>query len=474
MSYECLKNLQPQPFFHWFGKISEIPRPSYKEQKLICFLEEFAAERNLRSETDKAGNVYMVAPATAGYESQPSILLQAHMDVVSVKDEEKDFNFETDPLPLYADGDKLTADGTILGADNGVGLATMLAIANDKTIPHPELELLFTAAEEVGLVGIRNFDMTKIRSRRMLNMDSGYSHEVCVTSAGKISSEIKKEFSLVSVAEGAVCLTVSVAGVTGGHAGTVAKLGRACAPSVLAALLKDIPLQLVHFKAQGPAVFRKCTATICVPASKESAIKTHLKNTFEELKAKYSATDPDMTLQIAAGEKAMQALSVDDSVKVIDTLYAHRTQGRCPDKEGRITASNVIIGAELENGKFTFRSLVRSMNDENMQSIFDELQSTMPIPMTEIDRYSGWPERKDSKFRALFNSVHREKFGTDLTIERVLGGMEVGPILGAIPDMDAVGYAPSSFGAHSTGEYLKISDVPAYWEVLLEVLARKE
>ena len=158
----------------------------------------------------------------------------------------------------------------------------------------------------------------------------------------------------------------------------------------------------------------------------------------------------------------------------MQSLYAHRTQGRCPDAEGRITASSVIMEAKCKDGHFDFTSLIRALNDKDSQAIFDELAETMPIKMQETDRYSGWPERTNSPFRRLFNNYHKDFYEEDLAISRALGGLEVGPILGAIADMDAVGYAPSSFGAHTTSEYLAISEAAPYWKVLKAVLAHKE
>lgn len=474
MSNDCLKNLEPKAFFQWFCKISQIPRPSRKEHKFIAFLEDYARKRKFPVWTDEIGNVFMTIPATAGYEAQPSILFQAHVDIVPNKDEDKIFDFETEALQLFVDGDKLTADGTILGADNGVGIATMLAIGDSSDIPHPELEFLFTVSEEVGLVGIRHFDLSKIRSRRMLNMDCGSSHDVCVCSAGKISSEIRKEFPLIPIENGMTGLTVFVSGINGGHAAAVAKQGRACAPSILAALLMDLPVQLFLFKALGDTVYRKATADFAVAADKIEEVEAELNVRFEKLKESFFNTDPHMTMEVRPCPELPHVLNLQDSADIIKSLYAHRTQGRCPDEEGRITASSVIMEASFENGTFKFTSLIRALDDNDAQEIFEELQKNMPISMTEIDRYSGWPEKSDSQFKDLFNKYHKQLFGNDLTVSRALGGLEVGPILGGIPEMDAVGYAPSSFGAHTTSEYLQISEAPAFWEVLKAVLAHKK
>ena len=305
-------------------------------------------------------------------------------------------------------------------------------------------------------------------------MDCGESHMVCVCSAGKISSEIEKNFEEVAAAEDNVSLRVFVSGITGGHAATVAKQGRGCAPSFLAAMLKDIPLQLSYFEALGDTVFTKAAAVISIPACEANSAKAHLEQVFAQLKEKYQATDPNAQLTVEEVAPVKTALSLQDSSDILGTLYAHRTQGRCPDSEGRITASSVMMRARYLNGTFVFTSLIRALEDANAQAIFDELAGTMPIQMTETDRYSGWPERTGSKFRKLFNQYHKEFYGEDLAISRALGGLEVGPILGGVPEMDALGFAPTSFGAHTPKEHLIIAEAPVFWKVLKAVLAHKD
>ena len=188
----ALENLKPKGFFKWFEEITQIPRGSGHEEKLSAFLINFALERGLSYIKDGLGNILIRVPATAGYEKEPSILLQGHMDMVWAKDRTATIDLKKDPLELCVSGNCLKAKGTTLGADDGAAIATMLAIADDDNIAHPQLEFLCTVQEELGLIGIRNADLSPIKSRRMINLDSGSSHEICVSSVGaKLVSFVK-------------------------------------------------------------------------------------------------------------------------------------------------------------------------------------------------------------------------------------------------------------------------------------------
>ena len=191
---DSLKGLKPEGFFRWFEEICRIPHVMRHEEQFSLFLENFAKDRGLSCVRDAMGNVFITVPATEGYENEPSILIQGHMDMVGAQDETSTIDLLTDPLELCLEGNKLKAKGTTLGADDGVAIASMLAIADDPSIPHPELEFLCTVQEEAGLVGIQNFDMNLIRSKRMINIDAGGTHTMCVSAAGGRIVNFEKQY----------------------------------------------------------------------------------------------------------------------------------------------------------------------------------------------------------------------------------------------------------------------------------------
>ncbi|MBQ7566432.1 MAG: M20/M25/M40 family metallo-hydrolase [Oscillospiraceae bacterium] len=463
---QVTKKLQPQAFFYWFEAISRIPHGSGKEQKLAAWLAEFADARSIPCETDEAGNVFMTLPASRGYENEPPILLQAHMDMVWKKDDGVRFHFEKDAIRLRIEGDHLTADGTTLGADNAVGMATMLALADDPAIPHPPLELLFTVEEETGLHGARKFDKSRIRARRMLNMDCGYTDVLCVSSAGKISGAIDRTFA-VSPCSGATELAV-----TGGfsvHLAHIAKAEHACVNNIVGALLRDMACRLVSLTAPTHNSLAAVTAVVC------GADRAELRRRMTQMQEKYRATNPELALTLSDAPDG-DALSEQDTQLIAAALCTVRGGNYSPTPD-RITTSGALRGLKLEGGVFHATVMARSLSDPDAERVFAAWRRELReygFELRETDRYPAWPERDISPLRGKFERAHKRLLGTDVTYSRAMGGTDAGVIVGAIPDMDTVGYAPSSYGAHTTAEHLEISQVQPFWDVLLAVLAEKE
>lgn len=468
-----VRDLEPKPFFRWFEAVAAIPHGSGKEGKLAEMVCRFAEKRGLAYEKDEKGNVLVTVPPTPGYENEPGVLLQAHMDMVWVKNPGVDFDFETQPIRLVIDGDTLRADGTTLGADNAVGLATMLGLADErKKIPHPMLELLFTVEEEVGLRGIRAFDTSKLRTRRMLNMDSGYSHIICVCSAGKISGGMEREFA-VSPAEGRF-LRIALTGGFDGHYEVIIRQGRACCEEAMGEILEGLSCRLVSLEE--PHDNCHCELTAVIAAEDAEAVRRTAAERLEDYRRRH-AQDGDLRMEIT-DSPAAPALSREDTESVVTALRTIRpaTYGYLKTDPTETATSGAIRSIRLSEGHLSLTCLARSFYDEEVEALFACWQrelSERGFDLREEDRYPGFPERQDSPFRALFEDAHRRIVGSDVTYERVQGGIEVGVVVKAIPEMDAVGYAPSSHGAHSTKERLDIGEVMPFWQVLLDVLSRR-
>ena len=496
--YECLKGLEPAEFFYWFGEISVLPRETKNEKAIVDFLINFAEERNIPYSVDDIGNVFMTIPATPGYEDQPAILFQAHTDLVAEKDPDVEFDFAKDPINLAVDGDKLYAVGTTLGADNGVGVATMLALADPESgnkIPHPPLELLFTVQEENGLIGIRNFDCSKIKARRMLNMDCGYTDEFCVSSAGKIGGEIIKKFEPETLDESWKTIEIKLFGGMGGHSGIMINRSRACAVNNMGELICTLMLgspswnepektrvRLVSLASDKKPIQKECEAVIAVPAAEYDKAIRLLEHHFRKIKAIYKNYDPDIQMTVSeCGDKNITAaLNEKDTADIAKLLVILRTGQYRADGNlfsTIITSGSVMNTSLTSTGDFVMVFNTRSCNDADQELLFNKyifLAEMLGMELKVTDSYSGWPEDPDSVFCKKFINSYKELFGKDVAIERVHGGIETGHIVGQIPDMDAAGYAPTATQAHTTRENLEISQVMPYWQVLKKVLADKE
>ena len=468
MVYDCLKTLEPAGFFRWFGRIAAIPHGSRKEEKLTAFLEDFARTRGLACRKDGVGNLLMTVPATPGYEQAPAVLFQAHMDMIWQTEPGFSCDFETQPLDLYVEGDRLRARGTTLGADNAVGMATMLALADDGTIPHPALELLFTVCEEAGMVGIRAVDPSWIHARRMINMDCGDSHVLCVSSAGKNDLTVQKAFS--TELPQAPAWEVRLQGGLGGHPGLSANLGRCCCAHAMGQLLCGLEeFRLCALEGTG-AIMAGATALLCAEDPREA-----LEARFRLLKQVYAQTDPELMLTVTpAGPQ--KALSTQASAQVAKCLaWLPSGQIRCDGNDPKsIVTSGTVTGLTLREGQFTLHYRLRSTMaaDSDLQlEVFAQQLETLDLAIASVDSYAGWTERRESPFRDLFQAHHRRLFGRELELERCPGGIETGILLQKLPDMDAIGLAPTARGAHTPQEHLLISQVMPYWQLLLAVLA---
>ena len=477
MKKRLLSGYEPEGFFHWFEEISQIPRPSFQEEQITAFLVRFAEERNLYCKADPGGNVLIKLPATPGYEEKPAILLQGHMDMVCVKDEGVEFDFSKEPIRMRIEGNLLRACGTTLGADNATGVATMMALADDRSLCHPPMELLFTVREEVGMQGIREFDMSNIQARRMVNLDSGYSHVLCVSGAGCAKCAIDEKLDTVS-GEGLSALSLEISGGLGGHSGIRIHLGRACAGNVagelLHALVQTMPVYLQTITT-GTAIMSYAKVTFAVEAGREAEASDLILTTWETVKKRYETTDCGVACTVVREGAADAVIPADASRRVIDLLYLFHTGAHKHDGHDTaiVVASGNIAACSLNGGELRYRYNIRSTDDtvrELLVGRYGETARLLGFDLYLLDRYPGWPVRQDSEMKRRFMAAHRELFGEEITVEHMHAGVEVGVVMGAIPDMDAVGISVTATNAHTTAEDLHLDQVKPFWDLLTKVL----
>ena len=475
-----LEQYKPKAFFHWFQKICQIPHPSFHEEKLCDFLVKFAQERGFPYVRDEMNNLLIRVPATEGYEAVPPYLLQSHMDMVAVAEEGVEFDFLREPIRLQVVGNELRAVGTTLGADDGGGIAAMLSFADDPSFRHPELELLFTVQEETGMNGIRQFDFSQIKSRRMVNFDSGRAHNFCVSSAGATSLRVRQQLEM-EPAEGAA-LRVVIRDGLGGHAGLDIHKNRACAVNAMGELLhtlsKQVPVRLAMLKSGGKAIFSRCDAAFVVPAEKKAEARRILERHVSVLKKRYALTDPDLLCEIEPLETCAAALSEEDSRRVIGLLFLLPTGIRKSDAEDprMILGSGSVMEATLTDGALSYEYAVRAVeNDVRDQytEMCTELLRLLSFDWKIGKSYGGWPMRHDSEIVKRFDRTHEEVFGYPAGHQFVHGGIEVGYIVTAIPDMDAIAINLPMANAHTTKELIYIDQVQDFWTLFQTVLAQK-
>lgn len=478
MAY-LLEAFAPQRVLRHFEDICCIPHNSGNESALGDHILALAARRKLSARRDSAGNILVRVPASQDCEINAPLLLQGHLDMVCVQEEGRNWDPHSDPVKLVLDGHILRADGTSLSADNAVGLCNMMALMEADDLPHPPLELLFTTREEVGLEGIRQFDMTQLRARRMLNMDMGDPDCMVIGSAGSGKFALEKRCKMTA-AEG-VSLTVAISGLRGGHSGLLAGKNHASAlwllGRILSAIADEMPVRLVSLQTVGAGVSipQGASMTLCVLDG--TAAYARLNRIAEDLKAVLTE-EPSLSFTVAEGVDVEMAASADDTRALADllVLLPYDVTRRATEHPEWVLCSSLLLQAAFAADQFTGYFALRANRDAFRMEILQQTQALCRMTGTTLrpldDWIPAWPEQMNSPLQQLCHTVYRDCFHAPLCVEVEHGTVEVSIIAQAIPDMDIVGIAPKSRGAHTTGEHLYLDTMEPFWIFLTALLEK--
>lgn len=486
-----IKDLQPQNVWNNFYGMTRQPRPSKHEEKIRAWLLDWAAERNIEAFSDETGNVIMRKPATPGMENRKGVIMQGHMDMVPQKNADVSHNFETDPIETHVEGDWLKANGTTLGADNGLGVALALSVLESNDIKHGPLELLVTYDEETGMTGANALKPGVLNGDILLNLDSETEGELYVGCAGGLDVSIKGSYNALPEPEGWLCYSLSVKGFQGGHSGMDIILCRAnankMAARILYALLTQTGVKLIDLEGGTlrNAIPRECFASVYVhPDSVEDA-KRVVETVFAQIKAEYAATDPDCNCQFepykcAEGEvcEPQDCLYVEHetALRFIQTILA------CPDgvermsdqMPGLVETSNNMAMVRLLHGEFFIGNLLRSSVDSAKELLALRVRSVAELAGCSVEftgGYSGWAPNASSTILRVMKEEYAKMFGKEPKVMAIHAGLECGILSGAYPNWDMVSFGPTLLSPHSPDERCYIPSVQKVWDYLKAVLA---
>ncbi|MBC8457001.1 MAG: aminoacyl-histidine dipeptidase [Deltaproteobacteria bacterium] len=480
MSNELL-TLQPQSLWKYFYELTQIPRPSKHEEKVSQYVVEFGKKHGLETIVDEVGNVIIRKPATPGMENRKGVILQAHLDMVPQKNEDTDHDFKLNPLKPYVDGDWVKAEGTTLGADNGIGIAATMAVLSSSDLQHGPVEALFTIDEETGMTGAFGIKAGLIQGDILLNMDSEDEGELYIGCAGGTNANARFTYKDVDVPAGMTTFKLTVKRLKGGHSGLDIPLGRGNSNKILNRLMwvaeRQFGLRLSSIDGGSlrNAIPRESFAVVAIPKSNKEKFLSHVKEFTEIVRKELSAVEPDLTILVDQATAPATLIDEQTQHNLLNAIYA------CPngvirmsnEMPGLVETSTSLAIVKSENGEIKLQSLLRSSVDSAKKELEQMIQSVFEMAGAEISfdgQYQGWKPNPDSPILKVMLDVYEKKFGKVPEIRAIHAGLECGILGGAYPNWDMISFGPTIRFPHSPDEKVNITTVEKFWKFLVETL----
>lgn len=476
------KDLKPAAVFHYFEEICQVPRPSKKEEKIVAYLKEFGKKHNLETKVDEVGNVLIKKPASKGMENCKTVVLQSHVDMVCEKNNNVSHDFLTDPIETIIDGEWMKANGTTLGADNGIGVATELAILADDTLEHGPIECLFTIDEETGLTGAFALKEGFMNGDILLNLDSEDEGELFIGCAGGIDSVAEFNYYEADVPDGYFFCKIEVKGLKGGHSGGDIHLGRANANKILNRFLTqafnkyDLYLCEIDGGNLRNAIPREAHAIIAIPEANKHDLRTDLNVFTAEVQAEYAVTDPDMELILSSEPARAKAIDADTTQRLLQTLYAvpHGVYAMSQDIPGLVETSTNLASIKMKPGNIIrIETSQRSSTASSKQDIANMVRTVFEMGgavVTFGEGYPGWKPNTHSEILEIATASYKRLFGVDAQVKAIHAGLECGLFLDKYPSLDMISFGPTLQGVHSPDERMLIPTVEKFWLHLTDIL----
>ncbi len=478
-----IKDLKPALVFSIFDQINQVPRPSKKEEKIRQYLLDFAAEHNIAVRTDAVGNVAMTVPATPGCENAPMVVMQSHMDMVC-ESNDKNFDFNTQPIRTIIDGEWLRADGTTLGADNGIGMAASLAALIDKDLVHGPLEALFTVDEETGLTGANNLGEGMIEGSILLNLDSEDDAEIFVGCAGGVDTTCTFNYKRSFAPTDFHFFRLEISGGLGGHSGGDIHLGRANANKLLARFLYTLSLEHEVSLAEidggnlRNAIPRAAHAVFGVDTARKESVRVAFNKFVADIEVEYKGIEPTLHFELSTEERPEYAIDLDTTMRLLEALYSapHGVVSMSRDLEGLVeTSTNLASVKMLPDSKVLVTSSQRSSMESRKWDIARQVEALFRLAGAEVthgDGYPGWAPDMNSRIMRIASDAYEELYGVKPAIKAIHAGLECGLFRAKYPHLDMVSFGPTLRDVHSPSERMHIPAVERFWGQLTRTLEK--
>lgn len=477
-----IKDLKPTIIWSYFDEITQIPRPSKKESKIIAYLLSFAEKHKLEVKKDEAGNILITKPATKGKENLPTVILQGHVDMVCEKNKETVHNFDTDPIQTYIDGDWVKAKGTTLGADNGMGVAAALAILASNDIEHGKIECLFTVDEETGLTGAYALNKDFLNGSILINLDTEEEGQLYIGCAGGKGTTATFTYTQDKIPNGYFWFKIDVKGLNGGHSGSEINKGLGNANKILTRYLWSLSKKydLVLAEIDGGnlhnAIAREAHAIAGVPYNNKENIIIDLNIFQSEIEAELKKADPNVRISIESTDTPTFIIDKNTVGNLLNALYAcpHGVLNMSLDIEGLVETSTNLASVKMkENNTIVVGTSQRSSSESLKENAANMVNAVFTLAKAEVkhsEGYPGWKPNPDSKILNIAINSYQKLFNKEPEVKAIHAGLECGLFLEKYPHLDMISFGPTITDAHSPAEQVNITSVNKWWILLLDIL----
>lgn len=476
-----IRNVEPTLVWSHFADLNAVPRPSKKEEKIIQFMVDFGKNLNLETSVDKVGNVIIKKPASVGMENRKTVVLQGHLDMVHQKNADTVFDFDNEGIKMYTDGDWIKAEGTTLGADNGLGVAAIMAILSSTDIPHPALEALFTIDEETGMTGAMGLEANILKGEILVNLDTEEDDEIGIGCAGGVDITATKNYTVADTNSDDIAYKISVLGLQGGHSGMDIHKGLGNANKIMNRILFElddkigIQISEIDGGSLRNAIPRESFATIVLDSERIDLFNSELNPLINIIKAEFLTIESELSIDFQKVDTPNKVMDKTNQKQLLQSIYSalNGVYRMSPDVNGLVETSNNIARVIVKNGEIKIGCLTRSSSETNKWDLANSLKSCFELAGLSVDfsgEYPGWlPNMKSSILKTVVNS-YQNLFKSEPHVAACHAGLECGILGQNYPEMEMISFGPNIKGAHSPDERAQISSTQKFWKLLQDVL----
>ena len=477
----AVRNLAPKEVWNMFADLNAVPRPSKKEERVIEFMVNFGKNLNLETFVDKVGNVIIKKKATKGLENRKTVVLQSHLDMVHQKNSDTNFDFDSEGIKMLIDGDWVTANGTTLGADNGLGVASIMAVLASSEIEHPNLEALFTIDEETGMTGAMGLEGGILKGDILLNLDTEEDDELGMGCAGGVDVTATRTYQEEEVSKYSTAYSITVKGLNGGHSGMDIHKGLGNANKIMNRLLFDgftnfgLRVSEINGGSLRNAIPRESSAIITVDKVSKEAFLLETNILINNIKEEFLTLESKLTIDIKEATLPKKTMELGVQEGLLKSIYAalNGVYRMSPDITDLVETSNNIARVIVKNGHIKIGCLTRSSSESNKLDLANSLRSAFELSGFDVElsgEYPGWQPNVNSEILDVVSNLYENLHGEKAHVAACHAGLECGILGQNYPEMDMVSFGPTIRGAHSPDERASISSTQKFWKFLIEIL----